>query len=133
MKYLGRQIWAILILQWVLVCFFPSFCSFILSLHQMLVAIRGLHEGSLHIFIYYLYVHPDFLCYGRVVIKVKAEHLFCLSWQVWYMSSVFIVKILGSRTARRTFEFGRTHVVRPKGKHQATIVWLHGLGDNGSR
>ncbi|KAH1047988.1 hypothetical protein J1N35_038772 [Gossypium stocksii] len=39
---------------------------------------------------------------------------------------------LGSRTARRTFDFGRTHVVRPKGKHQATIVWLHGLGDNGS-
>ncbi|KAH9714892.1 Abhydrolase 2 domain-containing protein [Citrus sinensis] len=39
----------------------------------------------------------------------------------------------GSRAARRTFEFGRTHVVRPKGKHQATIVWLHGLGDNGSR
>ncbi|XP_043701473.1 acyl-protein thioesterase 2-like isoform X3 [Telopea speciosissima] len=38
----------------------------------------------------------------------------------------------GSRTVRRTFEFGRTHVVRPKGKHQATIVWLHGLGDNGS-
>ncbi|KAL3721070.1 hypothetical protein ACJRO7_005831 [Eucalyptus globulus] len=38
----------------------------------------------------------------------------------------------GSRTARRTFEFGRTHVVRPRGKHQATIVWLHGLGDNGS-
>ncbi|CAN6456171.1 unnamed protein product [Victoria cruziana] len=36
----------------------------------------------------------------------------------------------GSRSAR-TFEFGRTHVVRPKGKHQATIVWLHGLGDNG--
>ncbi|KAF8400690.1 hypothetical protein HHK36_013990 [Tetracentron sinense] len=38
----------------------------------------------------------------------------------------------GSRTARRTFEFGRTHVVRPKGRHQATIVWLHGLGDKGS-
>ncbi|KDP37131.1 hypothetical protein JCGZ_06187 [Jatropha curcas] len=38
----------------------------------------------------------------------------------------------GSRTVRRTFEFGRTYVVRPKGKHQATIVWLHGLGDNGS-
>ncbi|XP_044485243.1 acyl-protein thioesterase 2-like [Mangifera indica] len=36
----------------------------------------------------------------------------------------------GSRAAR-TFEFGRTYVVRPKGKHQATIVWLHGLGDNG--
>ncbi|XAR50578.1 Lysophospholipase [Bertholletia excelsa] len=38
----------------------------------------------------------------------------------------------GSRTARRTTEFGRTYVVKPKGKHQATIVWLHGLGDNGS-
>ncbi|XP_075480346.1 uncharacterized protein LOC142521052 [Primulina tabacum] len=38
----------------------------------------------------------------------------------------------GSRTARKTFEFGRTYVVRPKGKHQATIIWLHGLGDNGS-
>ncbi|KAL3840945.1 hypothetical protein ACJIZ3_025536 [Penstemon smallii] len=38
----------------------------------------------------------------------------------------------GSRTIRRTVEFGRTYVVRPKGKHQATIVWLHGLGDNGS-
>ncbi|RAL41331.1 hypothetical protein DM860_010125 [Cuscuta australis] len=38
----------------------------------------------------------------------------------------------GSRTARRSFEFGRTYVVRPTGKHQATIVWLHGLGDNGS-
>ncbi|GAB4828315.1 hypothetical protein Ancab_035311 [Ancistrocladus abbreviatus] len=37
----------------------------------------------------------------------------------------------GGRTAGRAFEFGRTHVVRPKGKHQATIVWLHGLGDNG--
>ncbi|XP_073122778.1 uncharacterized protein [Henckelia pumila] len=30
------------------------------------------------------------------------------------------------------YEFGRTHVVRPKGQHQATIVWLHGLGDKGS-
>ncbi|TQD97145.1 hypothetical protein C1H46_017234 [Malus baccata] len=39
----------------------------------------------------------------------------------------------GGRTARRAFEFGRTYVVRPKGKHQATVVWLHGLGDNGSR
>ncbi|CAK9149195.1 unnamed protein product [Ilex paraguariensis] len=38
----------------------------------------------------------------------------------------------GSQTTRKTFEFGRTHVVRPKGKHQATIVWLHGLGDKGS-
>ncbi|KAI3771608.1 hypothetical protein L6452_02774 [Arctium lappa] len=38
----------------------------------------------------------------------------------------------GGRTVRRAFEFGRTYVVKPKGKHQATIVWLHGLGDNGS-
>ncbi|THF96711.1 hypothetical protein TEA_002035 [Camellia sinensis var. sinensis] len=36
-------------------------------------------------------------------------------------------------SARRAFEFGGTHVVRPKGRHQATIVWLHGLGDNGAR
>ncbi|KAF2532283.1 hypothetical protein F2Q70_00032562 [Brassica cretica] len=36
-----------------------------------------------------------------------------------------------SRSARG-YEFGRTYVVRPKGKHQATIVWLHVLGDNGS-
>ncbi|KAL3535824.1 hypothetical protein ACH5RR_004285 [Cinchona calisaya] len=38
----------------------------------------------------------------------------------------------GGRTVTRAFNFGRTYVVRPKGKHQATIVWLHGLGDNGS-
>ncbi|KAJ0987926.1 hypothetical protein J5N97_006282 [Dioscorea zingiberensis] len=38
----------------------------------------------------------------------------------------------GAKTNGRTFEFGRTHVVRPKGRHQATIVWLHGLGDNGA-
>lgn len=35
--------------------------------------------------------------------------------------------------AKRPFEYGRTYVVRPKGTHKATIVWLHGLGDNGSR
>ncbi|MFS7914303.1 putative phospholipase/carboxylesterase/thioesterase, alpha/Beta hydrolase [Helianthus anomalus] len=40
--------------------------------------------------------------------------------------------MLRGRAARRAFEFGRTYVVKPKGKHQATIVWLHGLGDNGS-
>ncbi|KAJ8751617.1 hypothetical protein K2173_025770 [Erythroxylum novogranatense] len=38
----------------------------------------------------------------------------------------------GSRVSVQTFEFGRTHVVRPRGNHQATIVWLHGLGDKGS-
>ncbi|KAL8521871.1 hypothetical protein ACS0TY_012145 [Phlomoides rotata] len=38
----------------------------------------------------------------------------------------------GGQTSRTTFEFGRTHVVRPKGRHQATIIWLHGLGDKGS-
>lgn len=38
----------------------------------------------------------------------------------------------GSQTTGRTSEFGRTHVVRPRGKHQATIVWLHGLGDKGA-
>lgn len=40
---------------------------------------------------------------------------------------------IGGQPSRTTFEFGRTHVVRPKGRHQATIIWLHGLGDKGSR
>nr|XP_043626080.1 acyl-protein thioesterase 2-like [Erigeron canadensis] len=35
-------------------------------------------------------------------------------------------------TASRASKFGPTYVVEPKGKHQATIVWLHGLGDDGS-
>ncbi|PKA53842.1 lysophospholipase II [Apostasia shenzhenica] len=35
-------------------------------------------------------------------------------------------------STKAALEFGRTHVVRPKGRHQATIVWLHGLGDNGA-
>nr|XP_043638762.1 acyl-protein thioesterase 1 homolog 1-like isoform X2 [Erigeron canadensis] len=39
----------------------------------------------------------------------------------------------GSRNVgRNTFEFGRTYVVRPRGTHQATIVWLHGIGETGS-
>ncbi|KAB5514225.1 hypothetical protein DKX38_028131 [Salix brachista] len=38
----------------------------------------------------------------------------------------------GGKTVRRAIEFGRTYVVKPKGKHLATVVWLHGLGDNGS-
>ncbi|KAI3714782.1 hypothetical protein L6452_21742 [Arctium lappa] len=38
----------------------------------------------------------------------------------------------GGITANREFKFGPTYVVKPKGKHQATIVWLHGLGDDGS-
>ncbi|VAH23607.1 unnamed protein product [Triticum turgidum subsp. durum] len=36
----------------------------------------------------------------------------------------------GGRGGRRV-EYGRSYVVRPKGRHLATIVWLHGLGDNG--
>ncbi|CAL9117477.1 unnamed protein product, partial [Musa textilis] len=39
----------------------------------------------------------------------------------------------GSRAAtRRHVDYGRTYVVRPKGRHRATIVWLHGLGDSGA-
>lgn len=52
----------------------------------------------------------------------------CMAFQVTFFDDINS----GSRTAR-TLEFGRTNVVRPKGKHQATIVWLHGLGDNGPR
>ncbi|XP_074574125.1 uncharacterized protein LOC141830620 [Curcuma longa] len=38
----------------------------------------------------------------------------------------------GAKTTGRSYEFGRTYVVRPKGMHLATVVWLHGLGDNGA-
>ncbi|XP_051151442.1 uncharacterized protein LOC127265604 [Andrographis paniculata] len=38
----------------------------------------------------------------------------------------------GRQASTTTFEFGRTYVVRPKARHLATIVWLHGLGDKGS-
>ncbi|GAB2293610.1 hypothetical protein Dimus_027823 [Dionaea muscipula] len=38
----------------------------------------------------------------------------------------------GPGARRNVLEFGRTHVVRPRGRHLATVVWLHGLGDNGS-
>lgn len=38
----------------------------------------------------------------------------------------------GGRSSRRV-DYGKTFVVRPKGRHLATIVWLHGLGDNGAR
>ncbi|XP_076888045.1 uncharacterized protein LOC143538354 [Bidens hawaiensis] len=48
------------------------------------------------------------------------------------ISFVHRSQISGSRTATRRVEFGRTYVVRPKGRHLATVVWLHGLGDNGS-
>ncbi|KAG0519463.1 hypothetical protein BDA96_09G266500 [Sorghum bicolor] len=37
----------------------------------------------------------------------------------------------GGRSSRRV-DYGRTYVVRPKGRHLATFVWLHGLGDNGA-
>lgn len=43
-----------------------------------------------------------------------------------------LVKFTGLKSGSRV-EFGRTHVVRPKGRHLATVVWLHGLGDNGAR
>ncbi|KAG5403452.1 hypothetical protein IGI04_009571 [Brassica rapa subsp. trilocularis] len=46
--------------------------------------------------------------------------------------SSIISPVSPRRNLRKAVEFGKTHVVRPKGKHQATIVWLHGLGDNGS-
>ncbi|KAI3524509.1 hypothetical protein L1887_03167 [Cichorium endivia] len=48
------------------------------------------------------------------------------------MFMVFRLPIKGGITSRRAFTFGPTHVVEPKGKHLATIVWLHGLGDDGS-
>lgn len=44
-----------------------------------------------------------------------------------------LTQIHCQNSGRRRLEFGATYVVKPRGKHQATIVWLHGLGDNGSR
>ncbi|KAL0447504.1 UNVERIFIED_CONTAM: Acyl-protein thioesterase 1 [Sesamum latifolium] len=48
------------------------------------------------------------------------------------LNILFSFFVVGGQTSRMTSVFGRTHVVRPKGTHQATIVWLHGLGDKGS-
>ncbi|KAH9761939.1 Abhydrolase 2 domain-containing protein [Citrus sinensis] len=51
----------------------------------------------------------------------------------WRMLSESLFVLLQDLcSSQRAIEFGRTYVVRPKGKHQATVVWLHGLGDNGS-
>lgn len=60
------------------------------------------------------------------------------SYSSFLFGSCYIMEILdlyikGGGTARRLLEFGQTYVVKPKGEHLATIVWLHGLGDNGSR
>ena len=44
----------------------------------------------------------------------------------------WMIDYSGGRSSRRV-DYGRTYVVRPKGRHLATIVWLHGLGDNGAR
>ncbi|XP_057810537.1 acyl-protein thioesterase 1-like isoform X2 [Salvia miltiorrhiza] len=38
----------------------------------------------------------------------------------------------GRQNYATALQFGPTHVKMPKGRHQATIVWLHGLGDSGS-
>lgn len=45
--------------------------------------------------------------------------------------SIGSVPFSGVKAAQKAYAFGRTYIVRPKGKHQATIVWLHGLGDHG--
>lgn len=45
---------------------------------------------------------------------------------------IWMINSSGGRSGRRV-DYGRTYVVRPKGRHLATIVWLHGLGDNGAR
>jgi len=67
------------------------------------------------------------------LIHLKTMVTFVVYFEIYQPSSKLYMPFAGSRTARRSLEFGRTHVVRPKGKHQATIVWLHGLGDNGLR
>jgi hypothetical protein len=46
--------------------------------------------------------------------------------------SSWLIDHSGGRGGRRV-DYGRTYVVRPKGRHLATVVWLHGLGDSGAR
>ena len=46
--------------------------------------------------------------------------------------AAWMINHTGGRSGKRD-DYGRTYVVRPKGRHLATIVWLHGLGDNGAR
>ncbi|RLN29009.1 hypothetical protein C2845_PM05G27510 [Panicum miliaceum] len=45
--------------------------------------------------------------------------------------AAWMINHAGGRSGR-IVDYGRTYVVRPKGRHLATIVWLHGLGDNGA-
>ncbi|KAH0735694.1 hypothetical protein KY290_012323 [Solanum tuberosum] len=74
------------------------------------------------------------LASGAVAMLSQCHCLIKISGQYSGSSMSFTGASMGSvaGTARRAFEFGQTYVVKPKGKHQATIVWLHGLGDNGS-
>lgn len=69
---------------------------------------------------------------GAVVLVIGARFLFDGIWVVMRFEWGKEFDALGAG-AKRPFEYGRTHVVRPKGAHKATIVWLHGLGDNGAR
>ncbi|EPS72096.1 hypothetical protein M569_02661, partial [Genlisea aurea] len=50
---------------------------------------------------------------------------------IWKNMSAPGASAVGS-AGRTALSFGQTYVVRPKGKHQATFVWLHGLGDTGN-
>lgn len=80
---------------------------------------------------YFLFLHESVFLILWASKEFCESHFFKLEW--FPRSDFSWDNTSGSRTARRTFEFGRTHVVKPKGKHQATIVWLHGLSDNGLR
>ncbi|CAJ1973745.1 unnamed protein product [Sphenostylis stenocarpa] len=74
-----------------------------------------------------IFLHTAFI---DLLVNLSSNYIilsFCL-----FSNEFYFRHVSGSGSSRRTLEFGRTHVVRPKGKHQATIVWLHGLGDNGS-
>ena len=79
-------------------------------------------------------LNPSFNIIGKIFFSSSCLFLSfkssCIALLYWVMISF---ETSGSRTTRRTVEFGRTHVVKPKGKHQATIIWLHGLSDNGLR
>ncbi|KAJ8770196.1 hypothetical protein K2173_011531 [Erythroxylum novogranatense] len=66
--------------------------------------------------------------FGTKVLRKKVPVFSCL----FELKLISHIIFSGVKSVRRTFDFGRTYVVRPKGSHKATVVWLHGLGDNGS-
>ncbi|MCL7030122.1 hypothetical protein MKW94_000119, partial [Papaver nudicaule] len=86
----------------------------------------------------YHFGNHAFKCYPRAIENQAREELdpFMLSVHFIFigfamMSIMGKPEFMNHKPVPASLEFGRTYVVRPKGKHQATVVWLHDLGANG--